>query len=245
MGPTVRTDVASAGTLVIPGGVIPTRIAARLFACRVHPAHLQIRLRRPTVASMSDKLTPDQIERLRAAATTRVKVTSLRKAAREIGMSPSGLQKFLNGTAPYEPTLHRLRTWYGDDGAQREREEAIARLLGLLPAQRRTKAEAVLRAMLTGPVSKRQPLDAALADLDAPEDRARIARGLSRLAKRRRDAPRPSNLLNEAVAILSALVELLDAELPRDARLIVNGRRVRRDSVLHALQRYVDSSRGE
>ena len=27
-------------------------------------------------------------------------------------MSPTGLSKFLEGTAPFSPTLHRLRTWY-------------------------------------------------------------------------------------------------------------------------------------
>ena len=38
--------------------------------------------------------------------------TSLRGVAREIGMSPTGLKKFLQGTAPYSPTLRRLRSWY-------------------------------------------------------------------------------------------------------------------------------------
>jgi hypothetical protein len=27
-------------------------------------------------------------------------------------MSPTGLKKFLQGTAPYSPTLRRLRNWY-------------------------------------------------------------------------------------------------------------------------------------
>ncbi len=49
---------------------------------------------------------------LREAAATRVEHTSLRAVAREIGMSPSGLKSFLNGTAPYSPTLRRLRNWY-------------------------------------------------------------------------------------------------------------------------------------
>lgn len=52
------------------------------------------------------------VEHLRAAAATRVRQTSLRGVAREIGMSPTGLKKFLLGTAPYAPTLRRLRKWY-------------------------------------------------------------------------------------------------------------------------------------
>jgi len=52
------------------------------------------------------------IEHLRAAAAARVDHTSLRGVAREIGMSPTGLKKFLLGTAPYSPTLRRLRKWY-------------------------------------------------------------------------------------------------------------------------------------
>ena len=52
------------------------------------------------------------VEHLRTAATARVEHTSLRGVAREIGMSPTGLKKFLQGTAPYSPTLRRLRKWY-------------------------------------------------------------------------------------------------------------------------------------
>ncbi len=49
---------------------------------------------------------------LRETAAARVENTSLRSVAREIGMSPTGLKKFLQGTAPYSPTLRRLRNWY-------------------------------------------------------------------------------------------------------------------------------------
>src|SRR6202008_3721345 len=52
------------------------------------------------------------VEHLRAAAAARVGQTSLRGVAREIGMSPTGLKKFLFGTAPYSPTVRRLRKWY-------------------------------------------------------------------------------------------------------------------------------------
>ena len=52
------------------------------------------------------------IKHLRETAAARVENNSLRSVAREIGMSPTGLKKFLQGTAPYSPTLRRLRTWY-------------------------------------------------------------------------------------------------------------------------------------
>jgi hypothetical protein len=57
---------------------------------------------------------PDQrlIPQLRTAVIERVERTSLRSAAREIGMSPTGLRKFLDGNMPYTKTLHRLRKWY-------------------------------------------------------------------------------------------------------------------------------------
>jgi hypothetical protein len=50
--------------------------------------------------------------RLRAAAAARIEATSLRSVSREIGMSATGLSKFLDGNAPYLPTLNRLRNWY-------------------------------------------------------------------------------------------------------------------------------------
>ena len=52
------------------------------------------------------------IKHMRESAAGRVRNTSLRGVAREIGMSPTGLKKFLLGTAPYSPTLRRLRNWY-------------------------------------------------------------------------------------------------------------------------------------
>lgn len=57
------------------------------------------------------------IRHLRETAAARVENTSLRSVAREIGMSPTGLKKFLMGTAPYSPTLRRLRSWYVQYGA--------------------------------------------------------------------------------------------------------------------------------
>lgn len=55
---------------------------------------------------------PVAISHLREIAAARVGATSLRRVAREIGMSPTGLRKFLDGAEPYAPTVHRLRVWY-------------------------------------------------------------------------------------------------------------------------------------
>lgn len=69
---------------------------------------------------------------MREAVTERVERTSLRTAAREIGMSPSGLKKFLDGNMPYTKTIHRLRRWYlqhaGDAHDDLSEDEAYAAL---------------------------------------------------------------------------------------------------------------------
>ena len=76
------------------------------------------------------------IKHLRETAAARVENTSLRSVAREIGMSPTGLKKFLMGTAPYSPTLRRLRHWFLQHGASQtgelNAEEASAALTVLV-----------------------------------------------------------------------------------------------------------------
>lgn len=52
------------------------------------------------------------IGQLRDAASACVESTSLRQAAREIGMSPTGLGNFISGTEPYLTTVRKLRDWY-------------------------------------------------------------------------------------------------------------------------------------
>ena len=68
------------------------------------------------MSNMKDQMISDPrsatIKHLRETAAGRVENTSLRSVAREIGMSPTGLKKFLQGTAPYSPTVRRLRNWY-------------------------------------------------------------------------------------------------------------------------------------
>ncbi len=92
------------------------------------------------------------IQHLRDAAASRVESTSLRGVAREIGMSPTGLKKFLLGTAPYSPTLRRLRKWYLQYGASQrplvalqDARVALAVLTNdLTPATRRVITDCLL-----------------------------------------------------------------------------------------------------
>lgn len=98
------------------------------------------------------------IRRVREVAAARVENTSLRGVAREIGMSPMGLRNFIHGTAPYSPTLRRLRNWYVRYAAERpgavELEEATAALSVLVhdmdSAPRRQAACTVLDAVALG-----------------------------------------------------------------------------------------------
>jgi hypothetical protein len=98
------------------------------------------------------RATGASVEHLRAAAAARVERSSLRRVAREIGMSPTGLKKFLQGTSPYSPTLRRLRSWYVRHAADIEGDvapEAANVALSVLvddlpPEPRRRTADDVL-----------------------------------------------------------------------------------------------------
>ncbi|HEX2208290.1 MAG TPA: hypothetical protein VHG93_11460 [Longimicrobium sp.] len=95
---------------------------------------------------MSDR-PQTSITRLREAVTIRVQATSLRSVARQVGMSPSGLDKFLNGGMPYQKSRRKLFDWLN-----RERNnlgadltvDGIAAALGSLvrdlPPDRRERA---------------------------------------------------------------------------------------------------------
>lgn len=55
----------------------------------------------------------DQLEHFRSALSDAVNRSTLRSVAHDVGMSPSGLTKFIyEGTTPYAPTIERLRAWY-------------------------------------------------------------------------------------------------------------------------------------
>ena len=58
-------------------------------------------------------VTPEELERFRMALRDRVNRSTLRGVAQEVGMSPTGLAKFIDkGTTPYAPTVERLRNRY-------------------------------------------------------------------------------------------------------------------------------------
>ena len=57
------------------------------------------------------------VDTLRQAASWSVAAASLRQVAREVGMSPSGLQKFLDGAGPYSATRKKLEHWYVRGGS--------------------------------------------------------------------------------------------------------------------------------
>jgi hypothetical protein len=100
---------------------------------------------------MSERPQPS-IVRLREAVTIRVQATSLRSVARQVGMSPSGLDKFLSGGMPYQKSrrklfdwLHRERNNLGADLTVDGIAAALTSLVRDLPPERR---EAALHALL-------------------------------------------------------------------------------------------------
>lgn len=52
------------------------------------------------------------LDQLREAVAEGVAESSLRQVARAVGMSPTGLQKFLHGATPYTATRRKLEHWY-------------------------------------------------------------------------------------------------------------------------------------
>lgn len=63
---------------------------------------------------MPDRVDPAGVplKRVREMLALRAEETSLRQVAREVGMSPSGLQKLLDGSHPYSATSRKLSRWY-------------------------------------------------------------------------------------------------------------------------------------
>ncbi len=72
---------------------------------------------------------------LRSAVLERVAETSLRNAAREIGMSPPGLKLFLLGGSPRSKTLEKIRAWHLAHGSEGPSVDAARGALRLLVCQ--------------------------------------------------------------------------------------------------------------
>lgn len=71
------------------------------------------------------------LARVRDLLAGRVRDSSLRQAAREVGVTPTGLQYFLDGGDPQDRTRRKLEGWYlwneaGLDRSRAEELEAIA-----------------------------------------------------------------------------------------------------------------------
>ena len=93
------------------------------------------------------------LDQLRAVVMARMANVSLRGVAREVGMSPSGLQKFVDGSVPYLPTRQKLERWYVREASRGEAEmsaDVAAAALGVLvseltPARRRGVVRRLVR----------------------------------------------------------------------------------------------------
>lgn len=87
------------------------------------------------------------VVRLREAVQTRVEATSRRATAREIGLTPRGLELFLSGAKPQSKTLTKLLAWYEQhvaetDGPPISVADAVRVLLRSLPPDSREAARA-------------------------------------------------------------------------------------------------------
>ena len=77
--------------------------------------------------------------------------STIRAVAREIGMTPSGLMKFLAGSVPYTRTGHRLEQWMdrqGPRGRAKQQARALALLLDRIAPEKREHAEGLVRQLI-------------------------------------------------------------------------------------------------
>jgi hypothetical protein len=113
------------------------------------------------------------LEQVREEVAEAVEQGSLRGVAREIGMSPTGLKKYLGGTDPYGPTLRKLVPWY-EKRALRPRPapeaQLVARSVDVLLADFSEVEQAPLRAELA------TMLDQAYTGMDGGAEAAGIVR---------------------------------------------------------------------
>jgi len=117
------------------------------------------------------------VDALREATRSAVERASLRKVARDIGISPPGLALFLDGSVPRENTLHKIREWYFSEAATHtELSEETARavlqmLLEPLPEERRRKVfRKVVSVMMEAHLRQGTVPPRWLRALDAPDD---------------------------------------------------------------------------
>jgi len=86
-----------------------------------------------------------RIDTLRDAVAVRLETTSLRETARQIGLSPSGLSKFVTGSTPYPKTVRKLRSWYrlyvakAEEVSAADVERALETMVLALPVRDRAQ----------------------------------------------------------------------------------------------------------
>ena len=59
---------------------------------------------------------PVPLDRVRRSVALQVQASSLRHVARRVGMSPTGLEKFLRGAEPYSIIRRKLVDWWKREG---------------------------------------------------------------------------------------------------------------------------------
>ena len=129
---------------------------------------------------MSDRAVTS-LERLRETVALRVQATSLRTVARQVGMSPAGLEKFLSGETPYSRSRQRLQAWWVREAAKPRSdltvegvEVAIGALVRDLPPEHRVEAirrvVATLRRLYAAEGAAEPPWLAQLVELWEGED---------------------------------------------------------------------------
>lgn len=94
----------------------------------------------------------DEIDQLRRMVNRRIAESSLRQVAKSIRMSPSGLQKFADGSDPYAKSLVKLRAWRARlavaSGTPVQREDADSALQLLTTGlEAESKAQVILDAL--------------------------------------------------------------------------------------------------
>ena len=93
---------------------------------------------------------------MRQALRDEIAATSLRHVSRQVGMSPSGLQKFVGGGHPLTATRRRVERWYVlhgpgrlESGLTAESALAVLRVLvqDLAPARHRATLELLVKSL--------------------------------------------------------------------------------------------------
>lgn len=122
------------------------------------------------------------ISRVRETVARWAEQTSLRQAARETGMSPTGLRKVLDGTRLHASTERKLVSWYMRHVAQQggwgalDAETAAAALelltAGIPPGQRRALVDAFLAMAENGYREAGLPVPPWIDELRAEEQRS-------------------------------------------------------------------------